>query len=764
MPRLPLFFLSVALLIWPGCGGDGKHTPSEADRQRAVQRYQAALEQIKNYDFKGAGTTFEEVLRLDPAHYEARLGLGEIHYRQQQYDLARQALEIAVQQQPGRHEARMQLARAYMGLDRQLEARALVKAIVADFPDQVAPRLELANLYMTESPPDPRGALAQYEAILQAKPGHPKARAGRAAANLHLGEFASAAAELDELLRQQPKDQYLPYLAGTVYFWQKDYRKAVAAYIQSIDALPPNSPMLATRQWNLRLAYLAARGTYPGDLPARYRMDLYPIDEVSPVHFTDVAAQAGVDRRARNRGGAWGDYDADGDLDLFSVGIQTPHSLYRNDGGRFTDIARQAGLDDARGGWSASAADYDNDGDLDLYATRDGWEGSAPNSLYQNQGDGTFKEVSKEAGVDDPDDTFMAAWADYDNDGWLDLYTCDGMTGTKAANKLYHNEGNGRFADQAAQAGVDLRGKSLGAAFGDYDRDGDQDLYVADVANPNTLFRNEGQGRFADITQKAGVGKPVQGGYVTFFLDADADGDLDLFVTAMSYYEHFVESQITGRAAHPARAYLYRNQGKDTFADVAEQVGLSRSFGSMGAGYGDVDYDGHIDIYLANGGPNMARFEPNILYRNMGNRFADITESAGVGGIDKGHGVAFADYDADGDLDLYVGDGGHYPGDLWPNRLFRNDGHQNHWLGVSLEGTAPSNRSAIGAQLVLRAGDLVQAIQVSSGDGFGCTNSLGAEFGLGTRTKVDGLEVRWPSGKAQQVPVTGLNQIIHLKE
>jgi len=761
---MPLpFLLLLGCWLWcPGCGDEGKQIPSDADRQRAVQLYQQALEQVKSYDFEGAGTTFGEVLRLDPGHYEARLGLGEIHLRQQEYEPARQALETAAQQQPGRHEARMQLARAYLGLDRQLEARKLVEAVVADFPDQVVPRLELANLYMTESPPSPSGALAQYEAILQVKPGLPKARAGRAAANLHLGEFAKSAAELGELLRQQPNDQYLTYLAGTTFFWLKEYPKSVDAYAQSIDALPPNSPMLSVRQYNLRLAYLAAYGTYPGNLPEKYQIHLYPIGEESPVRFDDVAAQAGVDKLGRNRGSAWGDYDADGDLDIFTVGIQIPHSLYRNEGGRFTDIARSAGLYDPRGGWSASAADYDNDGDLDLYATRDGWEGSMPNSLYQNLGDGAFREVSAEAGVDDPDDTFMAAWADYDNDGWLDLYTCDGMTGTGAANKLYHNEGNGRFTDRAAQAGVDLRGKSLGVAFGDYDRDGDQDLYVADVANPNTLFRNEGKGRFADITQKAGVGKPVQGGYVTFFFDADGDGDLDLFVSAMSYYEHFVESQITGRSAHPARAYLYRNLGHDTFSDVAEAAGLSRSFGSMGAGYGDVDYDGRIDLYLANGGPNMARFEPNILYRNLADRFADITASAGAGGLDKGHGVSFADYDTDGDLDLYVGDGGHYPGDLWHNRLFRNAGHRNNWVGVSLEGAA--NRSAIGAQLLLRASDLVQAAQVSSGDGFGCTNSLAVEFGLGSRTQVDALELRWPSGRIQQLPVAGINQIHHFRE
>lgn len=158
----------------------------------------------------------------------------------------------------------------------------------------------------------------------------------------------------------------------------------------------------------------------------------------------------------------------------------------------------------------------------------------------------------------------------------------------------------------------------------------------------------------------------------------------------------------------------------------------------------------------------MARFEPNILYRNLADRFADITASAGAGGLDKGHGVSFADYDTDGDLDLYVGDGGHYPGDLWHNRLFRNAGHRNNWVGVSLEGAA--NRSAIGAQLLLRASDLVQAAQVSSGDGFGCTNSLAVEFGLGSRTQVDALELRWPSGRIQQLPVAGINQIHHFRE
>ena len=199
------------------------------------------------------------------------------------------------------------------------------------------------------------------------------------------------------------------------------------------------------------------------------------------------------------------------------------------------------------------------------------------------------------------------------------------------------------------------------------------------------------------------MAEPEEGGYVAFFADFDRDGAIDLFVSSMCYYEQFVESQVAGRAVGRNRAHLYRNLGGDRFADVAPEAGISRNFGTMGAGIGDVDYDGLVDLYLANGGPVMPRFEPNILYHNRGERFADVTESAGVGNLGKGHGATFADYDGDGDLDLYAAIGGHYPGDLWPNSLYRNDGRGSHWLAVELEGTR-SNRSAVGAQVTVHAG------------------------------------------------------------
>ena len=159
----------------------------------------------------------------------------------------------------------------------------------------------------------------------------------------------------------------------------------------------------------------------------------------------------------------------------------------------------------------------------------------------------------------------------------------------------------------------------------------------------------------------------------------------------------------------------------------------------------------------------MARFEPNILYHNRGDRFADITAAAGVGNLGKGHGATFADYDSDGDLDLYAGIGGHYPGDVWPNSLYRNEGHANHWIVVELQGR-PSNQSAIGARLKLLAGDLTQVAEVSSGGGFGSSNSLPVEFGLGDRTRIDALEIRWPAGKSEVHRNLGVDRVLRFAE
>ena len=789
--------LSGLLLVLTGCDTEPVSPPEAADTQQVArpsqqqidQLYQQGLAHIKKRNFQAAAHTFQQVIQFDSTHYDAWLGLGKLFTAAKQKKKARYHLQKAYQLDPSRIEARYQLAQNYYlagnarfaGIPTKSSSkqisRQLFTEIVADYPHNLRARMMLAETWMMVPPPDAELALAQYDTILQIKPNYRDARAGRGASRLRLGQTQQGAAEIAQVLEEGAPDPHLSFLLGTAYYQLGQYERAVDTFTYSIDALfpapLPTSPprvierwnkRLHVRQWNLRLAYQGSHGEYPGDLAEKYQIHLAPVAEESPVRFTDMGPIFGVDKYDRGRGSAWGDYDHDGDLDLFTTGIHTTHALYRNeDGAGFTDIAQAAGLKDPRGGWGASCADYDNDGWLDLYVSRDAWEGGTPNSLYRNQGNSTFIEVSEEAGVDDPDASFTHTWGDYDNDGWLDLYVAEGVTGDGTPNKLFHNQRDGTFKDRAAEAGVGHTGKTLGVAFGDYDNDGDLDLYASDVGGPSTLYRNNGDGTFADVTLQAGVDRPHAGSYVTFFFDYNGDGHLDLFVGAFAYYESAVESLISGRGTGPSFPHLYRNNGDGTFVNVSTKSCLSRAVGSMGAGFGDVDYDGLIDIYLSNGGPNYPRLEPNLLYLNKGNdQFADITASAGVGHIGKGHGVSFADYDNDGDLDIYAGVGGHYPGDLWHNSLYRNEGHDNHWLVVEVRSSP--NRYAVGTRLRIRAGDLVQDAEISTGNGFGCTNSFPMEFGLGHRTRVDALEIRWPSGRTETHRDLDVDQVLVFEE
>lgn len=780
-PRLSLIVLrqqccaALLALALAACGGEldevsedvrspgvGQTTVAAAATDSLFAR---AIEFTRKGQLDSAVVSFTTVVRADPQRYEPYLGLAEIRMRQRRFADAVQHLQRARKVDGERPEARMQLARCYAYLGQGEQAIELLEDLVEELPDIVSARLLLADLLMTRRPPDPQGALTQYEAVLAIRPESRAARAGAATSRLRVGQFDHSERSLSTLVQETPDDVALTFFHGTSLYRLGRYAEAADAWRGAIDALPATSPRQAVRKWNLRLAWLAAYGEYPGDLPPQYRIHLRDRGQSSPVTFTDVGASAGVDKVDRGRGVAWLDADGDGHLDVFAAGIHTLHGLYLGDGsGGFADGTQASGLADPTGGWSATAADYDNDGDTDLYATRDAWEGRAVNSLYRNTpgNDPPFVDAAAEIGVLDPDDSFHATWADVDADGWVDLYVNDGITGTGAANKLFINQRDGTFQDRAGPMGAGITGKSLGVAFGDYDSDGDLDLYVVDVEAENNLLRNEAGKRFIDVTAEAGVQRPVQASYAPFFHDYDGDGDLDLFVSTMCHYDHFVESQMTGIAGGP-RAHLYRNEAGSHFVEVGAEMGLARSFGSMGVGYGDVDYDGRVDIYLSNGGPEMSRLEPNTLYHNREDGFADITESAGVGHLGKGHGAIFADYDADGDLDLYTSIGGHHPGDAQANSLWRNDGVTQHWIGFDLVGSA-SNRGAMGARVVVHAGSHLGVAQVTSGDAFGSTNSPVLEFGLGSRDRVDSVAVHWPSGQRQLLHSVAIDRLHRILE
>ena len=376
-----------------------------------------------------------------------------------------------------------------------------------------------------------------------------------------------------------------------------------------------------------------------------------------------------------------------------------------------------------------------------------------------------FTDVTYTAGVADPQSSFCAAWADYDNDGYLDLYIADGVIGDGAANVLYHNNGDGTFTNTADMAGVANTGNSLGTAWGDYDKDGHIDLHVVNYGQSNVLYRNNGDGTFTDVTATTGMNLPVTDAFVTFFLDIDNDADLDIFISNSGSFQAFIAGQITGNATHDSdRQVLYRNNGDGTFTDVTRESGLYHAYGAMGANFGDINSDGYLDIYLATGAPQMGRLERDALLQNNGDgTFTDATIALGLGNIGKGHGVTFGDADADGDVDIYVPVGGAFIGDQWHNLFYQNTGARNNWITLKLVGVK-SNRDGIGAKVTLRIGDSVIYREVSGGGGFGSTNSLSLEIGLGTHTKVDTLEIVWPSGQVDTHRNLSINQKLIVTE
>ena len=452
--------------------------------------------------------------------------------------------------------------------------------------------------------------------------------------------------------------------------------------------------------------------------------------------FTDITEKAGLTRKGWGMGVAVADYDNDGNLDLFVTGYGG-NALYHNKGNcTFEDVTDKAGV--RGGGFSTGAAwaDYDRDGNVDLFVSRYvhvdmndlpefgstkfchfkgvpvqcgpwGMEGET-DLLYHNRGDGTFEEVSKKAGVDDPEKYYglTATWGDYDNDGWPDLFVANDTT----PNRLYHNNRNGTFTDEAMVAGVAMNGEgqalgSMGATWGDYDHSGRLSIFVTEFADqPNTLYRNQGPRGFEDVAMQSHLGQPSLPflGWGTTFFDMDNDGWLDLFVACGHVYPQM--DNVKGSAGYAEPMLLHRNLRDGTFEEVSKAAGLADMplKSRRGAAFGDIANNGNVDIVILNVG------EP-------------------------------------------------------PSLLLNTNKIPNHRVLFHLVGTK-SNRAAIGARVTIQAGGMTQFDEVRSGGSYLSQNDLRLHFGLGSAAKIDSVEVRWPSGKVEALKDVPADKIYTIVE
>ena len=502
-------------------------------------------------------------------------------------------------------------------------------------------------------------------------------------------------------------------------------------------------------RWLLNVAHMTL-GTYPGGVPPQFRIEpsVFASAE-NPGRFVDVAADKGFVDRGLAGGVAIEDFDGDGLLDVMvsSVDACAPLRYYHHEAdGTFRDRTDAAHLSDQLGGLNITMTDYNNDGRIDLFVMRGGWEFPMRNSLLRNNGDGTFTDVTRESGLSSAlYRTHSAAWADFDNDGWVDVF----VGHEEAPSSLFKNMGNGTFVDVAARAGVARTAFTKGAAWGDYDNDGYPDLYVSNYVGENFLYHNEGNGTFTERAKKLGVEKPFMS-FPTWFFDYDNDGWLDLFVAD---YAPSVNEVMRGFLHLPRQAEtmkLYHNNGKGGFEDVTAAVKLDRVVPTMGANFGDIDNDGYLDFYLGTGAPSYAALMPNFMFRNHGGKyFVDVTTATGTGHLQKGHGVAFADLDGDGQVDIFETIGGFVPGDGYYRALFKNPGHDANWIRVKLLGSK-TNRAAIGAKIKVTVDDgTIRYREVSTGGSFGAS-PFAQHIGLGKGRTVKTLDVWWPASNTRQ--------------
>ncbi|MEY3050926.1 MAG: hypothetical protein RLY31_711 [Bacteroidota bacterium] len=571
--------------------------------------------------------------------------------------------------------------------------------------------------------------------------------------------------------RYHPDACVMPIQGGGIYAVQEASRAAIKIYEGMLAENPSDDETI----WMLNFVYMTL-GEFPDKVPPAWRLspDAFRSDYELPP-FPNIADKVGVATVALSGGACADDFDNDGLLDIIasSWGENDQLRFFVNNGdGTFAERSDAAGLTGLTGGLNANHADYDNDGDLDVLILRGAWyggEGRLPNSLLRNNGDGTFEDVTEAAGLLNYAPAQSAVWADFNLDGRLDLFVGnESGPGYTFTCELYMNNGDGTFTNRISEAGLgSFHAHIKGCAAGDVNNDGWPDLYISSLNADNMLLLNDGlqadgHVRFHAAPPASGVARPLVS-FPCWMFDFNNDGWLDIFAGGFGVPDGKVAAGLAARNYRGQQTdgypYLYLNKGDGTFEDVSARMGLDReALFVMGSNYGDLDNDGWPDMFLGTGAPGLTAVVPNKMFRNHeGKSLQDVTTAGKFGHVQKGHGVSFADFDNDGDQDIFTVIGGAFEGDVYADAFYLNPiGQDKAWVSLSLQGVS-ANRSAIGARVKLTVENAAGRSRVihetvSTGGSFGA-NSLQLEIGLDDAVRISQVEIRWPdrSGTIQLV-------------
>ncbi|MFK8039349.1 MAG: CRTAC1 family protein [Crocinitomicaceae bacterium] len=553
-----------------------------------------------------------------------------------------------------------------------------------------------------------------------------------------------------------PESCIIPMKKGAIHELTAGSEMAITLYAMLYDKFPNEK-----YKWLMNVAYMTL-GKHPRKVPSQYLINMpnWNQEQKRFPKFEEIGMSVGIAENGLSGGASIEDFNNDGYLDLFmtSYGMEDNVRLYISDkNGGYLESTDSAGLKGIVSGLNCIHADFDNDGNVDILVLRGGWlgnPGSHPNSLLKNVGNGRFQDVTRSSGIYSKHPTQTAAWADVNQDGNLDLFIGnESKPGENHPCEFFMNNGDGSFTEKSEEIGLNkINGFVKGVAFGDINNDKWPDLYVSILGGKNELLKNV-NGKFENISKSARVSNP-KFSFPCWFWDVNNDGFQDIFVSG---YDIRSQRDLGGEYGKELqdlevksdKPRLYINNGNETFTESATPYNISKTMYSMGSNFGDIDNDGYLDFYVGTGAPDFSTIVPNRMFRNIeGKTFEEVTSAGNFGHIQKGHGIAFADLDQDGDQDIYAVMGGAFEGDKFTNVLYENPISKNNWIVIELEGIK-TNKKAIGTQIEIEFENGNKIFRsTGTGGSFGAS-SIQQEIGLGKNKSIKTLIIHWQNSESE---------------